>query len=124
MSYDLARVRCEHPVDFQPEDAVRKPVNGPALYDLFLKLEFAKLIDKFGLKAPQGETAQKAQFTGACTSEVVVEMVRAEELLDIKQKREGVDLALPSLDVVVVERWENEQSSHAAVLMARPAGRV
>ena len=119
MSYDLATIRCEAPIDFQPEDAVRKPVNGPALYDLFLKLEFAKLIDKFGLKAPQGETAQKAQFTGACTSEVVVEMVRAEELLDIWRKQESVDvLALPSLDVVVVEHWENEQSSHAAVLMA------
>ena len=119
MSYDLATIRCEAPIDFQPEAAVRKPVNGSALYDLFLKLEFAKLIDKFGLKAPPGETAQKAQFTGACTSEVVVEMVRAEELLDIWRKQESVDvLALPSLDVVVVEHWENEQSSHAAVLMA------
>ena len=59
MSYDLATIRCEAPIDFQPEDAVRKPVNGPALYDLFLKLEFAKLIDKFGLKAPPGETARR-----------------------------------------------------------------
>ena len=28
---------------FQPEEAKRQPVNSPALYALFLKLEFAKI---------------------------------------------------------------------------------
>ena len=39
MSYDLATIHCDAPLDFAPEDAARKPVNRLALYELFLKLE-------------------------------------------------------------------------------------
>ena len=120
MSYDLATIRTNAPLEFAPDDALRKEPDGRALYDLFLKLEFNKLIDKMGLKAPQGEAVQAEEMvTGTCTSEVVTDPARAEELLDIWRKQESVDvLALPDLDVVAVEHWETETDSHAAVLMA------
>ena len=60
MSYDLATIRTDAPLDFKPEDAARHEVNQAALYQLFLKLEFSKLIDKMGLKAPQGEAGPDA----------------------------------------------------------------
>lgn len=50
LSYDLASIRCNAPIDFEPKDAVIQPYNKPALYALFQKLEFVRLIDKYGLR--------------------------------------------------------------------------
>ena len=65
LSYDLATIRCEAPIDFEPKDAIIQPYNKPELYALFQKLEFVKLIDKYGLRgaavtAPKQETKQVA----------------------------------------------------------------
>ena len=51
LSYELATIRCSAPIDFAPEDCLRKEPDKKALYDLFTRLEFVKLIDKFGLRA-------------------------------------------------------------------------
>ncbi len=50
LSYDLATIRCEAPIDFEPKDAIVQPYNKPALYEIFQRLEFVKLIDKYGLR--------------------------------------------------------------------------
>ena len=50
LSYDLATIRCDAPIDFEPKDAVVQPYNKQELYNLFQKLEFVKLIDKYGLR--------------------------------------------------------------------------
>ena len=55
LSYDLATIRCEAPIDFEPMDAVVQPYNRPALYDLFVRLEFVRLIDKYGLRGADQE---------------------------------------------------------------------
>ena len=60
LSYDLATIRCEAPIDFAPMDAVVRPFNKPELYDLFVKLEFVKLIDRYGLR-DAGVTVVKSQ---------------------------------------------------------------
>ena len=49
LSYDLATIRPEAPVKFAPRDAIVQPYNRPELYKLFQKLEFVRLIDKYGL---------------------------------------------------------------------------
>ena len=55
LSYDLATIRCEAPIDFEPKDAIVQPYNRPALYKLFQKLEFVRLIDKYGLRGAELE---------------------------------------------------------------------
>ncbi len=55
LSYDLATIRCEAPIDFEPKDAIVQPYNRLALYQLFQKLEFVKLIDKYGLRGAELE---------------------------------------------------------------------
>ena len=55
LSYDLATIRCEAPIDFEPRDAIVMPYNRPALYELFQKLEFVRLIDKYGLRGAELE---------------------------------------------------------------------
>ena len=50
LSYDLATIRCNAPIDFEPKDAIIQPYNKQELYAIFQKLEFVRLIDKYGLR--------------------------------------------------------------------------
>lgn len=121
LSYDLATIRTDAPISFQPEDNLRRAPDNGKLYQLFLDLEFAKLIDKYGLTAPQGEgeAAETPIFEGTCTSEVVENRTRMEELLELWRRKDCVDvLALPGLDIVCVEWQEGESDSHAALFFA------
>ena len=120
MSYDLATIRTDAPIDFKPEDNLCRKPDEPRLYQLFLDLEFAKLIDKYHLTAPQGEgaAAEQPEFSASCESEVVDDPARARELLALWA---GLDraavLALPSLDGVCVT-WEQGEEGHAALLLS------
>lgn len=55
LSFDLATIRPEAPIDFEPKDAIVQPYNRPELYKLFQKLEFVKLIDRYGLRGAEQE---------------------------------------------------------------------
>ncbi|MBQ8236787.1 MAG: DNA polymerase I [Oscillospiraceae bacterium] len=55
LSYDLATIRCEAPIDFEPRDAIVMPYNRPELFALFQRLEFVRLIDKYGLRGAEAE---------------------------------------------------------------------
>ncbi len=61
LSYELATIVSEAPIDFEPKDAVIRPYNKPELYQLFQKLEFVKLIDKYGLRGADREAAKAPQ---------------------------------------------------------------
>ena len=61
LSYELATIVSEAPIDFEPMDAVVQPYNRPALYELFQKLEFVRLIDKYGLRGAAVDTPKKAK---------------------------------------------------------------
>ena len=120
MSYDLATIRTNAPIDFKPEDNLCRKPDEPRLYQLFLDLEFAKLIDKYHLTAPQGEgaAAEQPEFSASCESEVVDDPARARELLALWAGLDRVAvLALPSLDGVCVT-WEQGEEGHAALLLS------
>ena len=57
LSYDLATIRPDAPIDFDPLDAVVRPYNNQELYNLFVRLEFVKLIDKYHLRGADVEAA-------------------------------------------------------------------
>ena len=61
LSYELATIVAEAPIDFEPKDAIIQPYNKPALYQLFQKLEFVKLIDKYGLRGAAQAEMQPTQ---------------------------------------------------------------
>ena len=61
LSYELATIVCKAPIDFEPKDAIVQPYNRPELYQLFQKLEFIRLIDKYGLRGAEAEVP-KAQI--------------------------------------------------------------
>ena len=72
LSYELATIICEAPIDFAPEDALVQPYNKLELYKLFQRLEFVRLIDKYGLRGAE-ELAPKAE-------KKVASLPRADEL--------------------------------------------
>ena len=55
LSYDLATIRTNAPIVFKPMDAVIQPPNRHALYNLFVRLEFVRLIEKYGLRGTEQE---------------------------------------------------------------------
>ena len=106
MSYDLATIRCDAPIDFSPEDARRREPDGPALYELLLALEFNMLIVKMGLSGGPAAGRADKPAAGAVRQERVTDRVRMEELVEQWRREPWVAvLALPSLDVVAVA-WD------------------
>ena len=114
-SYWLATIVTDVPLDFIPEDNLRRPFK-PELYDLFLKLEFSKLIEKYGLKrAVQRE--EKPDCTA--TAEIVTEQTRAEELLQLWRQAKAVTVyGLGDLSALVVQCETEGDTCLAAELYA------
>jgi DNA polymerase-1 len=59
LSYELATIQCDAPIDFEPKDAIIQPYNRHELYSLFQKLEFVRLIDRYGLRGAELEAPKK-----------------------------------------------------------------
>ena len=62
LSYNLATIRCDAPIAFSPEDALVQEFDKKALREIFLRLEFLKLIDRYGLTAESAQEEQKAHI--------------------------------------------------------------
>lgn len=107
MSYDLATIRCEAPIDFSPEDCRVQQPDNDTLYQLFTRLEFTRQIARYGLHAPQ-ETVEAGTFAGTCTSETVTDAARAAELAAAFQKEHYVNIITePDLSGIAVETGES-----------------
>ena len=107
-SYHLATILTDAPLEFTPQDNLRKAPSD-ALYPLLMHLEFHKLIEKMGLK-PAAEPLSAAE-TVECTvtAEAVTSAERAEECLARLRAADHVTvLALPDLSGVIVE-WEKSE---------------
>ena len=122
-SYDLATIRTDAPIDFKPEENLCREPDNDRLYQLFLDLEFAKLIDQYRLTAPQGEVTAGSDTSGAleggCYLEMEITPEHARGLLELWRTKEVVHIvALPSLDAVCVECHLNDDSWNASLLRA------
>ena len=113
-SHWLATIVTDAPLDFAPEDnLVREP--GPEAYPLFLRLEFTKLIEKFGLAPEAAPAAERAKNSAAV--EQVEDPARAAELLELWRRAECVSVTvLPDLQVLAVECRTGPDSSLLADL--------
>ena len=108
-SYWLATIVTDAPLDFDPAENLRRPFR-PELYDLFLRLEFQKLIDKYHLR-PHQETAERPEVTAA------VVPVRTEDQLAQWRQAEAVTVyAMPDLSALSVQWDAGENASWAAEL--------
>ena len=118
-SYWLATIVTDAPLEFDPEDALCQPYK-PELYDLFVKLEFTKLIKKYGLtpSAPAPEPAAVAHDEDyAATVETPETDADAARLLALWRKAPHVAVyGLADLSVLAVDCDIDERSSLTAIL--------
>ena len=113
-SYWLATIVTDAPLAFDPAENVRRPFR-PELYDLLLKLEFQKLIDRYGLR-PAAQTEEKPDCTA--TAEELLTAAQAEEFLALWRAADCVAVyALPDLSALAVE-CEAADGSRAAEIYA------
>ena len=102
-SFHLATIVTDAPLEFSPQNNLRKAPSD-ALYPLFMKLEFTKLIDKYGLKPPADIPAAEEPVDLTVTAEAVTTVEKAKEYLSLFRKAEHVTLlALPDLSGVIVD---------------------
>lgn len=123
MSHDLATIKLDVPMDFSPEENIRREMDESALYDLFTELEFHSLIKKLNL-SPEGKSAE----TEAIPQWEIVEIAdgeKADRLLDIFAKAEYVfvipmdgmdDIEVGHGDKCYVFRWGALGDSYNAFL--------
>ena len=112
-SYWLATIVTDAPLDFDPAENLRRPFR-PELYDLFLRLEFQKLIDKYHLR-PHQETAEKPEVTAAVVPVRTEDQAR--DLLAQWRQAEAVTVyAVPDLSALSVQWDAGENASWAAEL--------
>ena len=103
-SYDLATIRKNAPIEFSPQDAKRREPDAPALYDLFLKLEFSKLIERFGLTNHAGPSLVPSTLPTLAELEVVETQQRLDQLMAQWREQEAVAvLTADGLNTVYVE---------------------
>ena len=118
LSYELATIRLDAPIDFRPEDALRREPDKKALYDLFLRLEFVKLIDRYQLRGAAFE--EKTASAGTRTVEASVTVFTPGSLAEIAWWKDGAALAVradAALACVAVDDGE-----HMTLLSAETLG--
>ena len=112
-SYWMATLVTDAPLEFQPADALRKPFK-PELYDVFLRLEFQRFIDKYHLTPGHPAEAHR-EYTA--TAEILTGEGRAEECLALWRQADHVTIyGLSDLSALVVSCETGEDSSLAVEL--------
>ena len=106
-SYWLATIVTDAPLAFDPAENLRRPFR-PELYDLFLRLEFQKLIDRYHLR-PHQETAEKPAYT---TTVVPVETEEhARTLLEEWRRADHVALYAAADLTAISVHWDTSEST-------------
>lgn len=115
LSRELAEICKDVPMDFAPQDAMVQPPDESVLYPLFLKLEFQKFIEFYGLRPSQGveattsSTVQVAEMTVAKTAgdlASLLDQCRAAPFVAVWPQAgfEGVALFSPSFGGVYISQ--------------------
>ncbi len=92
LSYDLATIRKNAPVDFIPERNLVREVDNDALYALFHRLEFTRLIARYGLHAPQEAPKPQEKIEAVYTCEIVTDAAQARGIAAKLSKKHYVNL--------------------------------
>lgn len=110
MSYTLATISREAPVELKPEDASWSRDFGPELYAVLDRLGFRRFIEKWGL-APAPEAVQEAesramQELSALTAQEAEARIRAAETLGLALPGDDLDsLSLCDGEAIFTLNW-------------------
>ncbi len=110
MSYTLATISREAPVEMKPEDAAWSRDFGPELYAVLDRLGFRRFIEKWGL-APAPEAVQEAESRAmpelsALTAQEAEARIRAAETLGLALPGDDLDsLSLCDGEAIFTLNW-------------------
>ncbi len=103
LSYELAEICCMAPMEFNVDDTVYRTMDRKALYELFIQLEFSKMIEKFGLCAEDAQCEDAETYCAELVSEEIQSPNRAAELLAELERLDSVSvLTTPDLEAVAL----------------------
>ena len=109
LSFELATIHTDAPIEFSPEDAVWHEDYRPELYDVFKKLGFNKFIEKWGLsESAESAAAAKPEhmpYIEDASSDDIMSAVNAAGTVAVT-----ADLSFDSLEIcdgkaVYLARW-------------------
>ena len=109
LSFELATIHTDAPIEFSPEDAVWHEDYRPELYDLFKKLGINKFIEKWGI-SENTESAATARlehlpYIEDASFDDIMDAVKAADIIAVSP-----DLSFDSLEIcdgkaVYLARW-------------------
>ena len=116
LSKELATIRCDAPIEFRPEENLLREPDNDALYSVFRRLDFEKLIERYGLTPPRSEEPEEV-FEGTCESRAVTDRASLEEMLRALRAADCVSVAVSDgLDLVTAVCDTGEPDSTAYIL--------
>ncbi len=116
MSYELATIHTDAPVEFTPEEARVEPVDNDRLWEVFERLGFRRLTETFGLTPPEGgacEEQQTIEFTGTCES---LEIAGETELQTMEDELDGRQAAVAFSEDMGIAVAQEENGTRAYIL--------
>ena len=93
LSYELAMINCEAPLEIKPEDSIRRELDNDKLFEIFKRLGFSRFIKDFGLAAPDDGTASAAVLSA------VVEVSAAEECTALLEAAKAAECVMIAVDI-------------------------
>ena len=109
LSFELATIHTDAPIEFSPEDAVWHEDYRPELYDLFKKLGFNKFIEKWGISENTESAAtsrlEHLPYIEDASFDDIMDAVKAADIIAVSP-----DLSFDSLEIcdgkaVYLARW-------------------
>lgn len=82
MSYELATIVRDAPIDFSAEENLIKEPDNDRLYSVFKKLEFNRMIERYGLTPPDGTSEQEKTVTAVIESRDILSPEDLKSALD------------------------------------------
>lgn len=109
LSFELATIHTDAPIEFSPEDAVWQDNYRPELYDIFKKLGFNKFIEKWGL-SESAESAEAAKtehmpYIEDASSDDIMSAVNAAGTVAVTADHSFDSLEICDGKTVYLTRW-------------------
>ena len=101
LSYELATIVKDVPLEIRPEDCMWKGFCGDGLYDLLMRLGFRKFIERWNVSPSKEMVEQQETFTGTVVSEKLLSMTDVEAALPVLRKHGCYVWTDPTLEFAV-----------------------
>ncbi len=127
LSYTLAKIDTAAPIDFTPDACLRVPPDNDRLWELFKRLEFNRMTERFGLTPPAAapKETEEVVFTTVRTESELKAVLSAEAAAivpDVTLDRMAVATAA-GIYVIGADSFEGDWSAALAAVFSSAAAK-